>query len=160
MNIPSLGPKGEGWVVLQLVCLGLVAAAARLAPGTGIADDPGITMAAGALFLFAGGVLAAWGLVALRSGQALTSVPYPLAGGELVQSGPFRLVRHPIYGGLILVAAGLASFAASVPAFVATAALAVTLDLKRRREEIWLTERYSAYPAYRTRTRALIPFVF
>ena len=48
----------------------------------------------------------------------------------------------------------------SVAAGVATLALAVTLDLKRRREELWLAERFEGYAAYRQRTKALIPFLY
>lgn len=38
--------------------------------------------------------------------------------------------------------------------------LAVFFDLKSRREEIWLVERYSDYAAYRSRTRRLLPWLY
>lgn len=159
MNIPSLGSRGEGWVALQFACLALVVAGGLL-PGTGIAGDPGVRWVVAGVLLFGGIALAGWGVAALRQAMALTSLPYPLAAGKLVETGAYRLVRHPIYGGLIMTAAGWAAVTASVPATVATAVLAITLDLKRRREEAWLREHYSAYGAYQRRTKALIPGVY
>jgi protein-S-isoprenylcysteine O-methyltransferase Ste14 len=38
--------------------------------------------------------------------------------------------------------------------------LAVFFDLKSRREEIWLSESFEDYPAYRSRTRRLLPWVY
>jgi protein-S-isoprenylcysteine O-methyltransferase Ste14 len=159
MNIPSLGSRGEGWVALQFTCLALVVAGGLL-PGTGIAGDPGVRWVVAGVLLFGGIALAGWGVAALRQARALTALPYPLAAGVLVETGAYRLARHPIYGGLILTAAGWAAVTASVPAAVATAVLAITLDLKRRREEAWLREHYPAYRSYQARTRALIPGLY
>jgi protein-S-isoprenylcysteine O-methyltransferase Ste14 len=77
-----------------------------------------------------------------------------------VERGPYRLVRHPIYTGLILGAVGLAVITPWPGTFIATGLLTVVLDLKRRREEVWLRDRYPGYAAYQARTRALIPFLY
>jgi protein-S-isoprenylcysteine O-methyltransferase Ste14 len=77
-----------------------------------------------------------------------------------VQTGAYRLSRHPIYGGLILAAAGWGLLTASLVALVLAAVLLGFFDLKSRREEHWLEARYLDYPAYRARTRRLIPGVY
>jgi protein-S-isoprenylcysteine O-methyltransferase Ste14 len=159
-GIPSLGPQGEGWVYLQVVCIGLVVLGALLAPGIAVGGSPGTFGVVGDVIIVAALALIVWGLVTLRAARALTAVPYPVADGELVETGPYRFVRHPIYSGLILAAAGASISRESLAAGIATIALAVVLDLKRRREEGWLLERYSGYAAYRTRTRALVPFLY
>jgi len=77
-----------------------------------------------------------------------------------VEAGPYRFVRHPIYGGLVLAGIAVALIRASLPVALLTLALAVVLDVKRRREEAWLVDRYPGYADYRARTRALIPFLY
>jgi protein-S-isoprenylcysteine O-methyltransferase Ste14 len=91
--------------------------------------------------------------------DALTPLPYPRDGAELVETGVYARVRHPIYGGLIMAAVGWGLVAASPISIVLAGVLFGFFQLKSRREEIWLTERYPGYPAYRERTRRLIPWI-
>jgi protein-S-isoprenylcysteine O-methyltransferase Ste14 len=70
----------------------------------------------------------------------------------LRSGGAYRLVRHPIYGGLLLLAIGW-SVVLSPIALVVTALLAVVLDMKARHEESMLADRYPEYEAYRRRVR-------
>ena len=58
------------------------------------------------------------------------------------------------------LAIGLAVITPWAGTLIAVALLALVLDLKRRREEVWLLERYPGYAAYRARTRALVPFLY
>jgi len=155
--MPSLGPRGEGWVLIQGVLLVLVAAAGwSLGP-----DWAGPVRLAGIVIgiaLIAGGVvLAVRGVADL--GGAMTPLPRPREGAELVETGAYALVRHPIYGGLILTAFGWAILQASVMAVILAAALAVFFRLKSAREERWLEVRYPGYTAYRARTRRFIPWI-
>jgi len=79
---------------------------------------------------------------------------------ELIQSGPYRYVRHPIYSGLLLMSLGTAILHAWSWQFVFCALLLVALWSKLRAEEQLLTRHFpEAYPQYRQRVRALIPFV-
>jgi DNA helicase-2/ATP-dependent DNA helicase PcrA len=161
-RIPSLGPRGEGWVALQFVMLWLVVAG-TVAGSTFVIADPRIgqaVRAAGLALLAIGALVIVWGVVALRKAGSFTVLPHPSAGGRLAESGPYRFVRHPIYAGLIAAAFGAALKELSVLGIVAAIGLFIVLDLKRRREEAWLCERFPAYDAYRTRTRALVPFVY
>ena len=113
---------------------------------------------AGVLLVFAGAFVIAKAARALGSG--LTPFPKPADGGELVEDGPYAVVRHPVYAGGMLVFAGI-SLALSPWALAGTAALAVVWGLKARVEERFLAARYPAYADYCTRTRyRLVPFVY
>jgi protein-S-isoprenylcysteine O-methyltransferase Ste14 len=83
-------------------------------------------------------------------GSALTPYPLPNEEGTLVERGPYRLVRHPIYVGGLLVFLGY-GLLASVPATAAVAVLAVLWHFKASVEERHLTERFPGYEGYRRR---------
>ena len=155
--MPSLGPRGEGWVLIQGVLLVLVAAAGwSLGPdwsgplrlvGVGV----GIALIAGGIILVVRGVA--------DLGGAMTPLPRPREDAALVETGAYALVRHPIYGGLILAAFGWAIAQASIGAAILATVLATFLRLKSMREERWLETRYPEYTAYRARTRRFIPWI-
>jgi protein-S-isoprenylcysteine O-methyltransferase Ste14 len=106
----------------------------------------------------AGGVLFLAGLI--RQGRSLTVSARPRDGAALIQDGPYAVVRHPMYSGLLALACGWALFLQSWLTLAYAAALFVVLDLKARREERWLLERFAAYGEYRRRVRRLVPFVY
>jgi protein-S-isoprenylcysteine O-methyltransferase Ste14 len=157
-RIPSLGPRGEGWVALQLILFAAIGLAGLTASGAWAGPAAIVTTAVGVVLVAAGGLLALKGLLDLGTG--LTPLPHPRDGAELVQTGAYRLARHPIYGGLILGAAGWGLLTASPLALALAVVLLGFFDLKSRREERWLEERYPDYPAYRARTRRLIPGLY
>ena len=156
-RLPSLGPRGEGWVVIQFLLLGLVAMAGVAGPAWGGTIGTATTVL-GAALLGAGGVLALRGLLDLRS--ALTPLPHPRDGAELVDTGAYRLARHPIYGGIVIGALGYGLVMASPPAIAGALVLLGFFRLKSAREEAWLEARYEDYAAYRARTRRMIPWVY
>ncbi|MFL5931482.1 MAG: methyltransferase family protein [Gaiellaceae bacterium] len=97
----------------------------------------------------AGLVLAVW--AARTMGESLSPFPRPPRRAHLVQTGPFRYLRHPIYVGGTLFLAGL-SLVFSVYALTLTALLAVFWFFKARVEERYLEERFAEYAEYRRRT--------
>ena len=110
----------------------------------------------GGVFLITGGVLLTIrGVVDL--GGAMTPLPRPRDGSALIDTGAYSLVRHPIYGGLILASLGWALVQASIVAFPFALLLAAFLFVKSAREEAWLEQRFPAYASYRARTRRLFP---
>lgn len=117
-----------------------------------------VTVIAGIVLIAAGGFIAVRGAVDLR--DALTPMPRPRDDTELVETGIYALARHPIYGGLILGATGLALIQATWLGLLLSLVLALTLTIKSMREEAWLVERFPAYPAYRSRTRRFIPWIY
>jgi protein-S-isoprenylcysteine O-methyltransferase Ste14 len=99
-------------------------------------------------------------LAALQLGTSLTPYPAPKAD-EITTTGTFALVRHPMYGGGILIALGWTIIFASVIGLVWTVVLSLFLDLKSRREEVWLRERFESYAGYCQQTpHKLIPLVY
>jgi protein-S-isoprenylcysteine O-methyltransferase Ste14 len=156
-RLPALGSRGEGWLAIQFGLLIAIVAAAYAGRAWG--GDAGIaTSVVGIVLMIGGGALAIRGIVDLR--ESLTPFPRPREGGRLIESGAYRLTRHPIYGGLVIGALGWGLFKASPLALVLAFALLVFFDLKSRREEAWLADSYPGYDAYRRRTRRLIPFVY
>jgi protein-S-isoprenylcysteine O-methyltransferase Ste14 len=161
-RITSLGPKGEGWLVLQLLLLILIVVSGETGPRLVAARDPIAEplQVLGGVILLAGFGLVFWSYAALRAGRAFSAVPRPVDLGTLVETGPYRIVRHPLYAGLLVAGIGTALVRLAWIEMGWTALLFVVLDLKRRREEAWLLERYPAYAAYRSRTKALVPFLY
>jgi protein-S-isoprenylcysteine O-methyltransferase Ste14 len=77
----------------------------------------------------------------------------------LVETGPFAVVRHPIYAAGILVFAGF-GLLTSIPATAATVALAALWHFKARVEERLLAERFPEYEDYRRRVRRrVVPYL-
>ena len=156
-RLPDLGGRGEGWVAIQAVLVVAVVAGAVFGPGWGDAMRIPRFVAACACMV-AGVGFAAWSVRAL--GRGLTPLPKPRRRGSLVTDGPYRLARHPIYGGGILFFLGVA-LATRPGALAAAAALAVLWDLKSRVEERWLRVRYRDYDDYRARVRRrLLPYLY
>ena len=157
MKLPDLGRRGEGWVVLQVVLLVAIVGAGFLGPAwTGPARVVG-AIAGVAAIAFGFGLVAA-GILGLR--RQLTAYPRPVPGGRLIEDGVFGLVRHPMYGGGVLVALGWGLAMASPMALLGAFVLGVFFDLKSRREEAWLADQFAGYAAYRRRTRRLIPWIY
>jgi protein-S-isoprenylcysteine O-methyltransferase Ste14 len=78
---------------------------------------------------------------------------------ELVTAGPYRFVRHPIYTGMWFAMLGSA-FAASLAWLAGLAVASVIFAYRIRIEERLMMRQFpAAYPAYRRRTKAIIPFV-
>ncbi|MFI5254433.1 MAG: methyltransferase family protein [Candidatus Limnocylindrales bacterium] len=154
MRIPDLGRDGQGWVVLQMLCIAAIAVAGAVGPAW-VGALRIIVGALGIALIGAGWVL---GIVGWRAlGTAFSPNPRPVSGGQLVVTGIYARVRHPIYGGLILAAMGWGLSTASLPALGLAAVLAAIFLLKSVREEAWLLERYPGYAAYRRRTNRFLP---
>jgi len=79
---------------------------------------------------------------------------------ELVTSGPYRWVRHPIYSGILLAGVGTA-VALSWMWLAAVALAGVYLVYCATVEERYLTKEFpDSYPAYKHSTKMLVPFLF
>jgi protein-S-isoprenylcysteine O-methyltransferase Ste14 len=152
-----MGPRGEGYVALQLVLMALVAFGPRTCPGLPAWPGSG-TSAVGIALLAIGVSLAIAGIGSL--GRNLTATPRPKPGATLVERGPYRLVRHPMYAGAVLAAFGWALACHGWLTLAYTVALFVFFDVKARREERWLREEIPGYAAYECRVRKLIPFIY
>ena len=81
-------------------------------------------------------------------------------GHHVVDTGPYAIVRHPIYTGILLSAVASAIAIAQVHAYLGALLLIIGFWLKARLEERWLREELGPqdYDAYRRRVPMLVPF--
>jgi protein-S-isoprenylcysteine O-methyltransferase Ste14 len=100
--------------------------------------------------------LAVWARVYLGRnwGMPMTQKVDP----ELVTSGPYRRVRHPIYSGIILAMIGT-TIAVSLYWLVAVVVLGGYFIYSAIVEERYLAQRFPDYPEYKRSTKMLIPFI-
>ncbi len=116
-----------------------------------------ILAATGALLFACGIVLAVWARLHLGRnwGMPMTQRAEP----ELVTSGPYRFVRHPIYTGLLTAMLGTA-LVNNLLGLIVVAVLAVYFYYCGIVEERNLAATFpKAYPEYSSRTKMLIPFL-
>ncbi len=77
---------------------------------------------------------------------------------ELIQDGPYRWLRHPIYSGLLLMFIGTCIMVGDIRGILAVVIVLLSFWFKLRQEERWLLERFGQpYRDYMARTKALIP---
>jgi protein-S-isoprenylcysteine O-methyltransferase Ste14 len=108
--------------------------------------------------VLAGAVFTVWARITL--GRNWSAEVTFKADHELIQSGPYALARHPIYTGLILMALGTAINYGRAIGFALFLSLCGGLWWKARQEEQIMSKHFpDAYPEYKTRVRAIIPFV-
>ena len=82
-------------------------------------------------------------------------------GHEFIASGPYAIVRHPIYTGLLLAFTGSALALGESRGVLAVAIVAWSLWRKLRLEERWMQQHFGeAYQEYCRRVAALLPFVW
>ena len=125
--------------------------------GGSLAVHSPVLGAIGAIVFASGIALAIWARVYLGRnwGMPMTQKAEP----ELVTSGPYRFVRHPIYSGLLAALLGTA-LASNLGGLIIVAVLGGYFYYSASVEEKNLTATFpNAYPAYRINTKMLIPFV-
>ncbi|HEY4292180.1 isoprenylcysteine carboxylmethyltransferase family protein [Luteibacter sp.] len=161
--------RGEPWMTrLFLYWLPLVLAFVLLGPGEwyghhwlreGIVPHTTPFFATALLIVVAGVALACWSRYLL--GRNWSSVVQIKQAHELIEAGPYRYIRHPIYTGILLAFIGTAIQVGDVRGIFAVLIVFVSFWRKLRMEERMLGETFGdVYAAYKRRTSALIPRVF
>ena len=98
-----------------------------------------------------------WGRIHL--GRMWSSAVTKKEGHHVVDTGPYALVRHPIYTGILLAILSTAVAKGTILGIVGGAVITAGLVIKARLEERWLrAELGAAYETYRGRVPMLIPF--
>jgi protein-S-isoprenylcysteine O-methyltransferase Ste14 len=154
------GKRGEYWFLAQVICL----IAFVLLPIQSVVKQTAVSPSVQVGLIAISGILGTIGLVLIGKGlldlgRSLTPLPYPRKDGELVTTGVYGIVRHPLYGGIILTAFGWVLFTLSWPHFLGLLAIAWLLDRKATLEERWLEQKYPDYGEYRSRAKKLIPWI-
>jgi len=115
--------------------------------------------------LWIGAALTAMGIAVaiwarLYIGRNWSPRPAKKEAHELVTGGPYAVVRHPIYTGIILAASGTALTGTILGVILLAFAAALFLSRVRTEEQIMLELFPDAYPPYQSRTKRLIPFIW
>ena len=141
---------------LLIIVLGFVLL--RIFKAGSLAVHSPILQAVGVILFVCGLGLAVWARIYLGRnwGMPMTQKDEP----ELVTSGPYQIVRHPIYSGILLAMLGT-SLATEIYWLIACGVMGVYFIYSARVEERIMTTSFpSTYPSYRTKSKMLIPFVF
>jgi len=165
MSTPSKPSKsstkgsGVGFVVVQAILLGLLFfGPVRLNAGEACGIQNILVQWLGYGVFIVGSSIAI--IAAFHLGKNLTPLPKPKDNAELVQTGLYRWVRHPIYFGVIVLALGWGLIQQTTLVWIYVLVLMIFFDIKSHKEEKWLCERFSEYPEYQGRVRKLVPWIY
>jgi protein-S-isoprenylcysteine O-methyltransferase Ste14 len=155
------GDRGEYWVIAQAILLLVFALLPPNRTGS-IELDSSIWQYISWILTAIFGILAIvfLGRSLFDLGQNLTPLPHPRDEGQLVKTGIYGLVRHPMYSGVIYLALAYASWQMSWVHLVGSIVLFAFFDAKSRKEEVWLTEKFSDYATYFTAVKKLIFWIY
>jgi len=152
------GAKGEWYVVVQFVLFAFIA---FYSPDI----DLGISKKTLSFLYYPGllvtvfaAIITFLGLIHL--GRNLSVLPHPKDDAEFVETGVYSLIRHPIYGGLILLVTGYGLMTVNAILVIYGLLLFVFFEIKTKREEKHLCLKFSEYKNYQARVKKLIPFIY
>lgn len=139
--------NGWGWFLGQTLLLCAVFAAGLQFPGsTPFTWIP----VAGMVLTVVSAFIGMAGIHAMRG--HISVLPRPAPGSDLVTTGIYRWMRHPMYLGLVVLSAGWAMWCVSAPALLLAAVLAVFLKRKAALEDRWLAELHPGHREYAGKT--------
>jgi protein-S-isoprenylcysteine O-methyltransferase Ste14 len=123
------------------------------------APTSNITGAVGLFLVLIGVSFAIWARLQLGGNwSAAVSVK---EGHTLVRQGPYTVVRHPIYSGLLLALLGVAVIVSKVRGHVGVGVFFLAMWLKSSMEERFMLEEFGTeYRSYQQRVKALVPYLF
>ena len=152
--------RGLGYVLVQAFLIGMILFGPRgflLIPQSMASWWPylqilGATISALGLLL---SLIAAFNL-----GKNLTPLPCPKVDAQLIQTGLYHFIRHPMYSGVLAVACGWVLIYPYVLVLIYLVALFIFFELKARREERWLKEKFPTYSEYCRQVKKFIPGIY
>jgi len=146
---------GTPWVFAQML---LLAALAIIAPWRREHWPPALSFGLGAVLM----LYAAWaGLSGVRHlGRNRTPLPEPRAGGELVTTGIYARLRHPLNASMMAMGFGWALLWSSPAGLALALALTLFLHAKTRLEEKFLRTRFAGYADYARNVPRYLPRFF
>lgn len=106
-----------------------------------------------------GVLLGVWSIVVM-SRSKLNIAPVPRVGSTLINNGPYRFIRHPMYLSLLLIFVPMMILNNSVAGWVVFIVFCINLILKLSYEEKLLKDTFSNYGDYQQQTWRLIPYIY
>ena len=149
----NINTRAASYVLMQFILLALLILAPRDASLYGDLRVPLSIL--GLVLIAAGMAVILYSFFAL--GRSLTASPVPKEDGQLITSGLYARVRHPIYFGLLLAAFGVVLDAGPWPQLAIFLLLLVLLNIKAGFEEQLLAKRYPEYGEYAKKTPRFFP---
>jgi protein-S-isoprenylcysteine O-methyltransferase Ste14 len=150
--------RGTGWVIAQGVIFIFFLIAVVF--GDTVEDVPGLIFAQifGLIVGVSGAAVSVWAL--FHHGWQVSPFPKPAEGAHVVDTGPYRYVRHPMYSGIVLFTLGVGLAYANPVALLSSVTFLVFFTAKTGREEEMLVARVDGYRKYRSSVPwRIIPFV-
>lgn len=145
---------------IPLACSYVLLASMRLPPPMNLSITPHVrwTGAMGASICVLGLLMTLWARWTL--GRNWSSNVTFKQGHELIRTGPYRLVRHPIYTGILMMALGTALDIGQLRCWLALPLMTSAFSIKLKQEERLLLRHFpQEYPTYKRQVKALVPFV-
>lgn len=153
-------PRGGGWVLAQIPLLLLMFSVpgSKSASGLWPVGTQKLRLFTGMSAGIGGLSLALAGM--LRLGRSLTPFPAPKPGASLVTTGIFRWTRHPIYGGIVLLALAASLRDRARMSLPIVLLIFWFFDRKAAAEEQWLCEQFPEYSHYQKHTAKMLPWLY
>jgi protein-S-isoprenylcysteine O-methyltransferase Ste14 len=162
-------PRGKQWAFVALVAVGVALMVSRWGGWTGGASATWLTATlwpfsaaravAAVILSYTGLAVALWARASL--GRNWSAIPELKRGHELVTHGPYAVVRHPIYTGLLLMFGAIALFWDTPAGLFLLLVAVVGIQLKLTREETLLAGEFpEQWPAYHARTKRVLPLLW
>jgi protein-S-isoprenylcysteine O-methyltransferase Ste14 len=106
-----------------------------------------------------GVILAIWAIIEMRKSK-LNIAPLPRSGATVVSSGPYKLIRHPMYLSIILALTPLIVTHFDVTRLIVLLLLYINLIVKMFFEESIIKKHLNGYNEYSKSTKRLFPYIF
>ncbi|MFV1963652.1 MAG: isoprenylcysteine carboxylmethyltransferase family protein [Acidimicrobiia bacterium] len=140
--------RGIAWVVTQgaLFAFFFIAVFA----GDSVSDVPGLVVVwiIGVLIAVSGAALSLWS--ALLHGSRLSPFPFPVEGMKVIDTGPYRYVRHPMYSGIVLFTLGVGLAYGKPTVLLSSLTFLVFFVAKSGHEEDMMIKYMDGYRDYRS----------
>ncbi|PNH11878.1 putative protein-S-isoprenylcysteine O-methyltransferase [Tetrabaena socialis] len=150
MDGSTFGKRGEQWLLAQVAAVAMLLFPPLVLKGL-VDFLATVSLTAGLVFM----VSALFSL-----GRSISPLPQPRKKHQLVVSGIYGYARHPMYGGLLLAALGLAVLTRNETRLAITAVLWWVLENMVSVEESALSGRYAEYTEYRSKVKKFLPFLY
>jgi protein-S-isoprenylcysteine O-methyltransferase Ste14 len=119
---------------------------------------PHLTPVSAALSILSG-IIGLWSIGVMRL-RNLRIRPEPKSNAQMRVSGPYRVIRHPMYLSVLLLAASFVSGSPDTIAVSLFVMLTATIVVKLEHEEKLLKQKFPEYAGYGEQTKKLIPYLY